>query len=179
VFARLSVLCASLALIAVVAGCGGGGGSSSGGSTAEGSSGSGGVSKAAFIEEADAVCTEYQSEVAPIKAELEELEGVKEPESPANLKNLGGLLGEALADAETELESIRELEFPSADEPTLEKMLDTAEEGNGLAGEGAKALEEGDVQKFGTLVAEGETINAQATKTAESYGFKVCGQASP
>jgi hypothetical protein len=181
VFVRLAVILASLALIAAVAGCGGGGSSSS--ATTSTTSGqteeSGGVSKATFIKEGDAICTEYQAEVAPIKAELEELEGVKEPESPANLKKLGGLLNEALAGAETELESLRGLEPPAADEATIEKMVDTAEEGNGLAGEGASALEEGDVQRFGALVGEGEAINARATKLAESYGFKVCGQASP
>jgi hypothetical protein len=176
VLARLSVLVFSFALLVFVAGCGGGG-SSTDGTSASRSSESGGT-KAAFIEEADAICTDYQTEVAPIKAELETLEDVAEPESPANLSRIGGLLNEALAQAEVELESIRELGVPANDEPTLKEMLDTAEEGNGLAAEGATALEEGDTQHFGTLVAEGEALNARATKLAESYGLKVCGQAS-
>ena len=171
--ARLSVLCAFLALLVVAAGCGGGGSSSG---TASSQTGGSGGDKATFIEEADVVCTEYQEEVAPIKSELEALESVAEPESKANLTKLGGLVNKALVAAEAELDSIRELEIPQADEPTIEKMLATAEEGNGLAVEGATALEAGDPQKFGELVPEGEAINAKATKMAEGYGFKVCGQ---
>jgi hypothetical protein len=78
--------------------------------------------------------------------------------------------------AESELESIRELGVPQGDEATIEKLLDTAEEGNALVGEGAAALEEGDTQRFGELAAEGEAINHRATKLAENYGLKVCGQ---
>lgn len=173
----MSVLCAFLVLIVVVVGCGGGG-SSTEGTTSNQATGSSEVDKATFIEEADAVCSEYQAEVAPIKGELEALEKVAEPESAENEAKLGGLLNEALADAEVELESIRELEVPQGDEATIEKMLGTAEEGNGVAGEGATALEEGDTQRFGELVTEGEAINSRATKMAEGYGLKVCGQAS-
>lgn len=166
--ARLSILGAVLALIVIVAGCGGGGSSTAG--TSE-------VTRATFIEEADAQCSSYQVQVAPIKAELEALEKVAEPESPQNEKQLGELLNEAREDAESELESIRELEVPAGDEATIERLLDTAEEGNTLAGEGATALEEGDTQRFGELASEGEAINQRATKMAESYGLKVCGQA--
>jgi hypothetical protein len=175
VLARLSVLCVFVALLAAVAGCGGGG-SSTGGSSSQ-SSESGKTTKAAFIEEADAACGEYQAEVLPIKAELEEGEKVAEPESPENLKNLGELLNEARADSEANLEELRELDVPAGDEATIEKLLDTAPEGDVLAGEGATALEEGDIQTFGKLAQEGEALNNRATKMAESYGLKVCGQA--
>jgi hypothetical protein len=167
VLARVSVLCAFLALIVVVAGCGGGGSSTE--ETNE-------ITKASFIEEADSQCGEYQAEVAPIKIELEALEKVAEPESPENEKQIGELLREAGGYAESELESIRELGVPQGDEATIEKLLDTAEEGNALVGEGAAALEEGDTQRFGELAAEGEAINHRATKLAENYGLKVCGQ---
>jgi hypothetical protein len=165
--ARLSVLCTSLALLVAVAGCGGGGSSSDGTKDS---------AKEAFISEADAQCSEYQAKVAPIKAELQALEQVAEPESPVNEKQLGELLNEALAEGELELEGLRELEPPPGDEATIEKLLAAAEEGNGLAGEAATALEEADAKAFGELVAEGEEINHRATKIAENYGLKVCGQ---
>lgn len=176
VLARLSVLFAFLALIVGVAGCGGGGSSSGGTSSGQSTESTGGT-KAAFIEEADARCSEYQAEAAPIKAELEELEKVPNAESPQNEKQLGELLNEALGGAEAELESVRELESPQGDEPTIEKMLGAAEEGNSLVGEAATALEEGDTQTFGELAQEGETVNARARTLAEGYGLKVCGQA--
>lgn len=175
--ARLSVLCTFLALVFALAACGGGG-SSSEEAPHEAPAESAEGAKEAFIEEADAQCSDYQAKVAPIKAELEALEKVAEPESPENEKQLGELLNEAIAEAEVELDALRELEPPPGDEATIEKLLDTAEEGNSLAAEGATALEEADTQDFGQLVAEGEAINHRATRLAESYGFKVCGQAS-
>jgi hypothetical protein len=178
VLARLSVLCAFLVLIVVAAGCGGGGSSSSSssGTTSSHANQSGGATKAAFIKEADAVCTRYQAERQPIADEMQSLETVAEPENPANLTKLGKLLSKALGAAEVELESIRELEVPAGDEATIEKLFGTAEKGNRLVAEGAAALEEGDLKRFGELVGEGEAINAQATKLAEGYGLKVCGQ---
>lgn len=122
---RLTALLALLAAAAVIAGCGGGSSS-----TVETSSGhqaeSAETTKESFIQEADAVCSDYQAKVKPIKAELEELENVPNPESPQNEKQLGELLNEAIAEAEAELESLRELEPPQADSATIEKMLDTA-----------------------------------------------------
>jgi hypothetical protein len=177
VLARLSIVGALLALILVVAGCGGGGSSTDEARPTESPAQTAEGAKEDFIAEADAQCSDYQAQVAPIKAELEALEKVTEPESPQNEKQLGELLREAGADAESELESLRELEAPQGDEATIEKLFDTAEEANGLAGEGAAALEEGDTKRFGELVAEGEAFNARTTKMAESYGLKVCGQA--
>jgi hypothetical protein len=175
VLARLSVLCAFLALVAVVAGCGGGGTSTEVrmGMAPESAKGV----KTIFIEEADGICSEYQAKREPIKAELEALEKVAEPESAANEKQIGALLNETLGDAEVELESIRELEVPPGDEPTIEKLIGTAEEGNSLVSEGATALEEGDTQRFGELAREGESVNARAKGIAEGYGLTVCGQA--
>jgi hypothetical protein len=141
VLARLSALCAFVALIVVVAGCGGGGSSS--GTSSSQSPGSPETDKTTFIEEADAVCTRYQAERKSIKVEIEALESVAELESPANMVKLGGLLNKALSNAGVELESIRELAVPSGDEATIERML---------------------------------AINSKATKIAEGYGLKVCGQ---
>jgi hypothetical protein len=173
VLVRLTAFFAWLAAAALIVGCGGG---SSGGTTAGGAPESSGVTKAGFIEEADAVCAEYQSEVAPIKAELEAREKVPDPESPQNEKKLGELLNQAIADAEGQLESIHELGPPKADAATIEKMLDTAGEGNALGLEAAAALEAGETARFGELAKEVEATNNRAKGMAEAYGFKVCGQ---
>lgn len=166
VFVRLSVLSAFLVLLVVAAGCGGGGSSSS--ST---------NSKAAFIEEADARCSDYQAERQPIEEELEAIEQSANPESPKNLLRLGELLNEAIAAAEVEVESIRELEPPPADQATIGKMLDTAQEANGVGAEAGEALEVGDTSRFGELAKELEAVNNRAKGMAEGYGLKVCAQA--
>jgi hypothetical protein len=176
VLVRISTAFAFLAVLVIVAGCGGGGSSS-----AETSSGSpqesGELTKAAFIEEADALCSAYQDQTEPIRDEIEGIEKSSNPESPKNVVRLGELLGEAVATAEGELESIRELEPPQADASTLETMLDTAQEGNGSAAEYGEALEEGETSRFGDLGKETEAANNRAKGMAEGYGLKVCGQA--
>jgi hypothetical protein len=178
VAARLTVVLASLALIAAVAGCGGGGSSSTvevnSGAPPEGPE----IEKEVFIAEADALCSDYQAKVGPIKTELEKLESVAEPESPANEKKLGEALGEAIDEAEIELESLRELEPPSTDAATIEKMLGTAEQGNALGTEAAEALEAGDTSRFSELATQVQATNNRAKGIAEGYGLKVCGQSS-
>lgn len=164
-------------MILVAAGCGGGA-SSTGGSSSEPTRESGPSTKAAFIEEADAECSNYQAQVAPIKAALEELENVPDPESPQNEKKLGEGLNEAIAAAEGELESLRALQPPPNDAATIEKMLDTAEQGNAIGTEAAAALEAGDTKRFGELAKEVEATNNRAKGMAERYGLEVCGQAS-
>jgi len=177
VLARLSVLCAFLALIVVVAACGGGGSSSTvevnSGRQPEGPE----TEKEDFIAEADAQCSDYQAKRKPIEGEIEAIEVSANPESPKNLVALGGLLHKAIEAAEVELESLRELQPPQADEATVEKMLGTAEEGNGLGAEAADALEEGELSRFGELGKEVQAVNNRAKGIAESYGLKVCGQA--
>jgi hypothetical protein len=175
VFVRLSVMSAFLALIMVVAGCGGGGSSSVELNSAV-SPESAVSAKEAFIEEVDAECADYQARTAPIKSEIEEIEGSAAPESPQNEARLGELLRAIVDHAEVELGSIRELEPPPASKSVFETMLDTAEEANGLGAEAGKALEEGETPRFAELAKELEPANAQSKKMAERYGLKVCGQ---
>lgn len=174
---RISILSAFLVLLVIVAGCGGGGSSS-----VETSSGyPGGLSvqypKEDFIAEADALCSDFQAKAKPIRDEIETIERSANPESPKNLVRLGVLLNESIAEAEANLESIRELEPPKADEATIEKMLNSAQEGDGLGAEVGTALEEGKTSQFGKRAKEIEAANNRAKAIAEGYGFKVCGQA--
>jgi len=177
VLARLSVFSAFLVLLVIVAGCGGGGSSS-----VETNSGqppeSAESAKEAFIEEADAACSDYQAKRQPIKEEIETIEGSANPESPKNVVRLGELLKEAIAAADVELESIRELEPPQGDEATIGKMLELAQEDNDLGGEVADALEEGETSRVGELTNEVEAVANRAKGIAEGYGLKVCGQGS-
>jgi hypothetical protein len=177
VVVRVSVLSPFLVLIVIAAGCGGGGSSS-----AETSSGYPGAQSAqypkeAFIAEADGLCSDFQAKAQPIRNEIETIERSANPESPQNLVRLGELLNKSIAEAEANLLSIRELEPPEADEATIEKMLNSAQEGNGLGAEAGNALEEGKTSGFGKRAKEIEAANNRAKAIAESYGFKVCGQA--
>ena len=163
---------AALVLALALAACGGGG-SSSGTSSSEGS---GEVTKAAFVEEADAICAEGEEAVAPFKEDAEELEEVAEPESQENLTKLAELLHGASVQAEIEFEKLRELEPPAADEEEIDKLFTEAEEGSELGVEGAEQLEEGEVEAFSELSKEANRLDASTKAAAQAYGFKVCGQ---
>jgi hypothetical protein len=175
VLVRISTAVACLAVIA--AGCGGGGSSSVETSSGYPPGASVEFPKQRFIQEADALCSDYQAQAEPIRGEIEAIEQSSNPESPKSEVRLGELLRDAVAKAEAELESIRELEPPKADALTIQTMLDTAQEGNGSADEYAEALEEGETSRFGDLGKETETANNRAKGIAEGYGLKVCGQA--
>ncbi len=162
-------------LVLAVAACGGGGSSSSSSSASEGS-GSGAVTKAAYIEEADAVCAEGKEKMAPFEAEGRELEEVAEPESPQNLAKLAELLRGAAVQAEVEYEKLRELEPPAADEERIDAMIGKSEEGEELGLEGAEYLEEEELEGFSETAAEAKKADTAAKSMAQSYGFKVCGQ---
>jgi hypothetical protein len=177
VLVRISSAFAFFAVLVIVAGCGGGGSSSAGTSSGEASD-SGELTKAAFIEEADAACSDYQAKRQPIKDEIEAIEQSANPESPKNVARLGELLMEAIVAAEVELESIRELEPPQGDEATIEKMLALAQEDNDLGGEVAVALEEGETSRLSERMSEVEAVANRAKGIAEGYGLKVCGQGS-
>lgn len=168
-------LSAFLGLIVVASGCGGGGSSSVETSSAV-PPGSAESTKAAFIEEVDAECADYQAKTMPIKGEIEDIEGSANPESPKNVARLGELLRAIVEHAEVELGSIRELEPPPADEALFDTMLDTAQEANGLGTEVGKGLEEGETSRFAALAKEIESANAQSKRMAERYGLKVCAQ---
>jgi hypothetical protein len=154
-----------LAMAVVVAGCGGGGSSSStGGDSTEADSGSSGAAptKAAFIKEADQICTADEDELEP------------EAEAFAKENDIDLTAGELSSDQETELfqevvlpniakqgEDIAALTPPEGDEETIEELTDT------LASEVEEAEDDGG--------APGDDTLAGATKMAKEYGFKSCG----
>jgi hypothetical protein len=173
---RIALVAAVLAVVAFVVGCGGGGSSASSSSSGTTSS-SGEPSKAAYIESADAVCTEYQGDTAQLRKEAEEIEGSANPESPKNLVRLAEILREADAIAEKEYAALKEVEPPSADKALIDSMIGKSEKAESESREGAEALEEGDLSKFSEILDQAAPLNKQAKGMAEGYGFKVCGQA--
>jgi hypothetical protein len=170
----IAVIVAALAVVGLVVGCGGGGSSSSSSSSTASSSE---PSKAEYIETADAVCTRYQGDTAPLREEAEEIEGSANPESPKNLVRLAEILREADAIADKEYAALKEMEPPKADKALIDSMIGKAEYAETIGREGAEALEEGDLSKFSEILKQTAPLNSQAKAMAVGYGFKVCGQA--
>lgn len=165
-------LFALLAVAAIVAGCGGGGSSSgstestesqSGESTESSESSGSAPTKAAFIKEADAICT----------ADEEELDGEIEKFAKENNIDVTGE-EEPSKDQQEELfqeivlpniakqgEAIADLTPPEGDESKIEDLTDTLSE------------EVSEAEDAGGLPDE-DTLNG-ATEKAKAYGLKSCG----
>jgi hypothetical protein len=183
------MLAALLALAAVVAGCGGGSSSSSSNATesattAAGESGddaagdesgsegedesgsddSGGAapSKAAFIKEADKICSDADATMSEEISKYAEEKGIPiSEEEPSEDQQIEIFHAVILPNIGKQAEEIAALTPPKGDEGTIEELTDT------LSSEVAEAEEADGTPDESTL--EG------ATKMAQEYGLKTCG----
>lgn len=159
------MLAALLALAALVAGCGGGGSSS--GSTSDTTSTEGGESsgeaptKAAFIKEADKICTDDEDELNEEITAFAKEKGISTSEEPSEALQVELFQELVLPNIAKQAEELAALTPPEGDEATIEDLTDT------LAEEVAEAEEE-------TGLPGEETLKG-ATDKAKAYGFKSCG----
>lgn len=158
-----ATLFAVLAMAAVVTGCGGGGSSSSstsGGST-EADSGGAAPTKAAFIKEADQVCTAAENELTEEVKEFAKEHNIPlENEGPNKAQETELFQEVVLPNIARQGEELATLTPPEGDEETIEDLTST------LESEVEEAEDEGGVN---------EEALAGATKKAKAYGFKSCG----
>jgi hypothetical protein len=151
--AFLSALAALAALAAVVAGCGGGGDTTD--STVS-------LTKAEFIKQGDAICTEAneqnQSEAEEFAEENGfELEG-------AGKKQLEEAVAEVLAPGlSRQAEELDALGAPEGDEEKIEEIVVSLED---TAGE---------IEDEPGLVFESAALK-EPSELAQDYGFKICGE---
>jgi hypothetical protein len=159
------MLAALLALAALVAGCGGGGSSSSSGSdttSTESGDSSGEVpTKAAFIKEADKICTDDEDELNEEITAFAKEKGISTSEEPAEDVQVELFHELVLPNIARQAEDLAALTPPEGDEATIEELTDT------LSEEVAEAEEE-------TGLPGEETLKG-ATDQARAYGFKSCG----
>jgi hypothetical protein len=159
------MLAALLALAALVAGCGGGGSSS--GSTSDTTSTEGGESsgeaptKAAFIKEADKICTDDEDELNEEITAFAKEKGISTSEEPSEALQVELFQELVLPNIAKQAEELAALTPPEGDEATIEDLTDT------LSEEVAEAEEE-------TGLPGEETLKG-ATDKAKAYGFKSCG----
>jgi hypothetical protein len=120
------------------------------------------LTKAEFIAAADAICEQATRA-------LDELE---EPDSLEKLADYAPRASEIVAD---QLERLRELRPPEADEGLIDRALDLSEQQNELAEEVGEAAAAGDRERAGELVGQIQPLDEEANHIAQEYGFDVCG----
>jgi hypothetical protein len=157
-----AILVAAMAIAVVVAGCGGGGGDTTGGSTAaetggeEASSGGPAPSKAAFVKEADMICTQGEADLEGEFEKYAEEEGLES--EPTEEEAIEIAVKVALPNLSRQAEEIGALTPPEGDEETVESMVSTLEDG--IAEVEDDPEKEAGFEKF--------------TEEANAYGLKGC-----
>lgn len=166
-------LFAVLALAGLVAGCGGGGSSSSGSTSAgtstessdSGSTESSGEAptKAAFIKEADAICSKGDAAMTTEITDYakENNIAIEAEEEPSEDQEVELFQAVVLPNIAKQAEEISALTPPEGDEETVEDITDT------LTSEVEEAEEADGVPDESTL--------EEASKKAKAYGLKTCG----
>jgi hypothetical protein len=141
------------AVILAVAGCGGGSDSSTPS-----------ITKAQFIEKADASCKKNEEQIrADFNTYVKEHE--KEALTNPTEEDFANLVDAVIAPSlEQEVEEIRALGAPKGEEDQVEAILAATEEGREQAEEDSKAAVQGSTAGL-----------EKATKLAREFGLKACG----
>jgi hypothetical protein len=153
-----------LTLMAVVAaGCGGDGGSDSEGAPDT-------LSKAEYIERADAICQQLYEQRSPLEVEAARAAQKGDTEAAAvNFQNAADI-------TENRVREIKELPAPEGDEATVEQVFDQAAATVVIARRAATAISEQDGKALARESRLGLRATTRFNKSAISYGFLVCGR---
>jgi hypothetical protein len=124
------------------------------------------LSKQEFISRADAICNDFDDQLADMRP----------PTTTGGIRDFAETTQQLMSDALTQL---RELKPPEDDAETVDEMLSNLERVTSLLPDLAAAAEDRDLDKIQELNGEfSSEINA-FNESAESYGLKVCGSTSP
>ncbi len=146
----IALLAAALAVVLAVAGCGG-----SDSSTAS-------ITRAEFIKKADAACRKGEEEIQKEFAVY--IKGHEDVTSPTEDDYSELVETIFVPSAEQEMDEIRALGIPRGDEDQVEALLDARERSIEAAKDEPKAL-----------ISNSKKIFGEASKLANDYGLKDCG----
>lgn len=175
---RLLILAGLIVALAASAGCGGSDSDSTSADTTAADSSEEALTKAEFIEQADAICEDHKPEREALQEQAEELADEVNSGADQAREELADLLSEAGGDAEAEYEELHALSPPPPDASLIDTMLSTADSQVGLTEEAADALREKEYKTFTALTVEVGKVKAKASGIAVAYGLKVCGAES-
>ena len=122
------------------------------------------LSKAEFIDEADAICKEANAALANA--------------AETSAGDPSTLVGEELDVVEGELDQIDTLGAPSQDQSTLNDFIDALEALVKNLDKQQLAVDRDDTTTLAELETDEASIRADLLTAAEDYGFKECGQAA-
>jgi hypothetical protein len=128
--------------------------------------------RAQFIAQADAICQQAQSELAPLKARVEALKG----SSPSTYKVAASLVRENVAISRAVQKKLDALAKPPADAATIEKMLGVLSEEITDKNNAANAIANEEAAGVTAASAADKKAKSFDEGLAQGYGMKVCGR---
>lgn len=147
----LVALCASVGLLALIAGCGGGDSTDSGAP----------LTKAEFIKQGDAICKEGNEESRPELEEFADEQGFEvEKMSKAQLEE--AVTQVLVPNLEQQAEELDALEPPVSERAEVKAIIDSLEEATA------------EIKKAPSEFVEGTPL-AKTIRLENAYGFKACG----
>lgn len=159
-------------VLVVAAGCGGDGDDSTEVVTATARTETGGpLTKADYIEQADAICRSYNEQLDPIREELEAQLRSRDFAGAADT------IGEAVQVARAGVEELEALPKPPGDEPVLDQLEDLRQQSIALLARNEDAIRDEAVDRSNSIVRENESVDERSDGIATGYGFQECGQA--
>ena len=135
-------------VLAALAGCGGSGGDR--------------LSRAEFISQADAICTEYEEKLNALG-------------TPQNTEELAEFADKALPIAEDGRDELGELRPPEDLQDTYDAWLEQGDRAIQIVEDLREAAEDGDTAEIQRIAREAEAADTEANRLAEQIGFEQCG----
>jgi hypothetical protein len=131
----------------------------------------GAPTKAEYIKEADAICTQFRADTKDLFDEIQQFQVT----STEDLHKLADLIRQGVPKLQEEAARLRQLQPPGGDEAIINNYLSTGESAVSLLSDTADAADHADVSRLRELGPELTSLSDKAQGIAQGYGFKVCG----
>ena len=155
-------------VLVVAAGCGGGDSTET---VTVGSTGTAPpLSKAEYIEQADAICAGFRPKAEALTDEANKLADQGDSAGAADK------LGEAIDVSRAGVEELQSLPKPQGDEAVLNQLDDLRQQALALLERVEDAIRADDISRLDALTSEATSVDDRGDGIATGYGFKTCGQ---
>jgi uncharacterized phage infection (PIP) family protein YhgE len=128
------------------------------------------LTKAEYIEQADAICGDFNSQLESLNEEVQRQLTDRDFEAAADT------LSEAVEVSRSGIEQLEALPKPAGDETVLDQLDDARQQIIALLASNEDAIREEAFVRIRSLLRELQAADQRADGIATGYGFKVCGQ---
>jgi hypothetical protein len=131
------------------------------------------VTRADYIERADATCKNHQSRREDLESQASDLGRLN---SKGKAHQVADLLRQESANRKAEVQELQALQAPPADVATVNSILALVRAETGLLDRWARAYDDLDAEQIRRLQIRLGLTAARAAERARAYGFEICGQ---